>query len=284
MRYEPKLPDDRVNVSPTHPLREAAFLLGGVVAVVLVFVVFVATTIDLIVPRLPPGLEMSLFAPSWLPDSIGDDQEDEPVRSKRIWLQAMVERMAGHWEENPYVFRVVVLERGEPNALAFPGGWIAVTESLLEQAESENEVAFVVGHELGHFRNRDHLRGLGRGLALSLATTWIGASGAGEAARLAELAGILAERGFSREQERDADVFGLQLVHAEYGHVAGADDFFARMGGVDGDRDGTLSSYLSTHPVNDERVETLHEEAVRLGYSERGDLIALPKPGPNERP
>ena len=57
-----------------------------------------------------------------------------------------------------------------------------VSTGLLEQTASENELAFVVGHEIGHFRNRDHLRGLGRGVAFGLVLAALSTSGAGTAA------------------------------------------------------------------------------------------------------
>ena len=44
-----------------------------------------------------------------------------------------------------------------------------IYQGLLAQAESENELMMVLGHELGHFANRDHLRGLGRALLVQIA-------------------------------------------------------------------------------------------------------------------
>ena len=275
MEFEPKLPEDGINVSKTHPISELVLLLGGLVAVVVVIVVSVALTLDLVVPRLPVGLERRLFAPEWLA-GLTDDEGDAAADPADVWLQATVDRMARHWADNPYAFRAVVFESEEPNALAFPGGWIAVTSGLLDAAGSENEVAFVVGHELGHFRNRDHLRGLGRGLILSLIAAAIGSSGAGTAAEIASMAGLMAERGFSREQESEADVFGLELLAAEYGHVDGAGDFFARMPDPEEAMDRQLGSYLSTHPLHEERIEALHELARERGYRETGELTPLP--------
>jgi Zn-dependent protease with chaperone function len=183
--------------------------------------------------------------------------------------------MARHWPENPYTLRVVIWEEDQPNALAFPGGLVVVTTGLLDRAGSENELAFVLGHELGHFRNRDHLRGLGRGIAFALIAAAIGGSGAGDAAKLAALSQQLAARGFDRDQERDADRFGLELVAAEYGHVAGALAFFEQLEGPDDRGDAWLAAYLSTHPVHDERVDTLRDFAAERGFPSHGALRPL---------
>jgi len=191
-------------------------------------------------------------------------------------VRELVARLARHWPENPYAFHVAIHEESTPNALAFPGGLVVVTSGLLEQVESENELAFVLGHELGHFRNRDHLRGLGRGLAFALVMAAVGASGAGSAAELATVAAQLAERGFDREQERSADDFGLALVASEYGHVAGAVDFFERLPGTPGEVGEQIASYLSTHPVNRERVDALLRAAGEEGWATSGELRPLP--------
>ena len=45
------------------------------------------------------------------------------------------------------------------NAVALPGGNIVVFAGLLKEIKSENELAMILGHELGHFAHRDHLRG-----------------------------------------------------------------------------------------------------------------------------
>lgn len=267
MSFDPGLPDDRVNVSGTHPLKEAGMLVGGIVGFVVLVTVGTAVSIDVLVPFLPPSLEMQVFG--WLSSP---PDEDEPADSEEARVQALVDRLASRWPENPYRFNVVILSDTDPNAFAFPGASIGVTRGLLEQVGSENELAFVLGHEIGHFKNRDHLRGLGRGLALTLAVTAVASSGAGVAGNLAALAGTLAARSFDREQEADADAFGMELVAAEYGHVDGAGRFFEKApdpGGILGEG---VAGYLSTHPYHEDRIEALERLADRRGWQRRGDL------------
>ena len=52
--------------------------------------------------------------------------------------------------------------------MALPGGQIMVFSGLLKKVNLENELAMVLGHELGHYAHRDHLRGMGRGLGVTL--------------------------------------------------------------------------------------------------------------------
>jgi Zn-dependent protease with chaperone function len=270
LSFDPSLPDDRVNVSNSHPLREALVLVSGVIGVVAVLALGIGLAVDVLVPMLPVGLESRLLWPSSFASQ--DDDESDPRQAS---VAALLERLAGHWQENPYSLRVAIWEEDQPNALAFPGGLVVVTTGLLDRAGSENELAFVLGHELGHFHNRDHLRGLGRGIAFALIAGAIGGSGAGDAAKLAALSQRLAARGFDRDQERDADRFGLEIVAAEYGHVAGALAFFEQLEGRDEEDVAWLAAYLSTHPVQDERIETLRDFAEERGFSQDGALRPL---------
>jgi Zn-dependent protease with chaperone function len=200
--FVPKSPREDVNVPATHPLHQAALLVGGVFGVGALFVVVVAFSVDLLVAHVPASWEARLF-PDFLTPEVEAPEEDE---HRRI-LEELLARLAAHWPDNPYDLRIAVLRDDRPNALAFPGGVILITDGLLERAQTENELAFVMGHEFGHFRNRDHLRGLGRGLVLSLAFSAVRGSGV----ELLAVVETLTLRSFGREQEREADACQLPL-------------------------------------------------------------------------
>jgi Zn-dependent protease with chaperone function len=269
--FEPRLPRDDVNVSPTHPLAEASWLLvaAAVAGLMLAVLAFAAT--EVVARWLPPGVEARLFGDLW--EAFGEGAgADEPPRT--ALARALLARLAAHWPENPYRFRLVALDEEELNAFALPGGTIAVTRGLLASVESENELAFVLGHELGHFAARDHLRALGRGLVLSLVLRAVVGAGAGEAA-VPSLASELASRGFARDQERDADAFALRLLAAEYGHVAGAEAFFRRLPDADAGLAERAAAWLATHPVSESRIAALHDLAARSHLSSSGPLRQL---------
>ena len=269
MEYEGRLPKEGINTSSEHPLRELALLLGGFVAVAVAVTLLAALLVDRLVPLLPPDLEVRLFA-SWLSHAVLAEEDADP---RRAGVQALLERMAGHWSGHPYDFRVGVIPDAETNAFALPGGWIFVTSGLLDRAASENELALVLGHELGHYHARDHLRGLGRGVALTAVLAALGSDVAGS---LASLGVELTARRFGRDQERAADAFGLALLHAEYGHVAGADALFARMAASeDAGGTGRFAAYLSTHPLHAQRVDALRAHAQAQGWSGDGALRPL---------
>jgi Zn-dependent protease with chaperone function len=270
--FDPRLPRDDVNVSPTHPLAEAGWLIAAACALGLVLAVLAFGVTEGVARWLPAGLEARLFG--GLFDSLGEEPgADEPPRA--ALARELLARLSARLPESPYALRLVVLDQREPNAFALPGGTIAVTQGLLDTAQSENELAFVLGHELGHFAARDHLRAIGRGLILSFVMRAALGVGAGQAA-VPALASELASRGFARDQERDADAFALRLLAREYGHVAGADAFFRHLPDAKAGLADRSSAWLSTHPVSEERIAALAALAAREHMPATGPLRPLP--------
>lgn len=273
MKFIPKAPRQGINVSPTHPLKEALYLVVAVSAGAAVIFAVVISIIDFAVVLIPPTVERDAFEKVWphwqtLRPATYDKQPEH--------LQDVLDRLAQHWNDNPYALRVGVMENNDANAFALPGGFIMVTRGMLEEAESENEIAFVLAHEIGHFRNRDHLRSLGRGVAVGLLLASVGFTGAGASVPdLLELVGKSTVRSYDREQERAADRFGLELLEAEYGHVAGATAFFERLAKGEKGVGRRLTAFMSTHPVSKHRVKELIALATERGWSTDGEILPI---------
>lgn len=274
MRFDPALPDDAVNVSATHPLREAATLIVGVVFGAVVVFVAIAAAVELLVPHISPALEVGIFSRSEIASAMFPGLEESPdPRASEV--ARLLDRLDDGWPEDPYRLRAAVVEDSTPNAFAIPGGRVAVTTGLLDGVASENELAFVIAHEIGHFRNRDHLRGLGRGLAFGLVVGVLGIGGSAGAAGLAGSTGMLAAARFSRDQESAADETALSLVHAEYGHVGGATNFFERLSKPGNAVEREIEGYLSSHPLSAERIDAIRTLQAARGWPSDGPLIPL---------
>jgi len=264
LKFEHREPDDSVNVSPLNPAREALVLVGGLGLLFVVTAALLTLLADRLAVYLPVEVEETLF------DFVGSemvDGSDEPDP----YLTDLVRRLAEGWTDNPYSFDVWLMDAELPNALALPGGTILVTRPLLSEIHSENALALVLGHELGHFRNRDHLRGLSRQVTLQLLIAGLTGQGMG-AGWLFEHLGEVTASGFNRAQESACDTFGLMLTDALYGHVNGATEFFEIL--VEKEPAAFLN-YLRTHPVSKSRVHRMEAEADLLGYAREGDLTPL---------
>ena len=214
MEFIPRKPREGINVSKEHPLIEASTLIIGLSLIFAVISIGLIFAVEIALYFLPEEKEADLFE-NWLPDDIITVAPDDARLEK---LETLLWRLSRHYPESPYNFRIEIDDSETMNAMALPGGLIVVTVGLLDEIETENELAFILGHEMGHFKNRDHMRALGRGLVISL--VFVALSGSGAATDLGASITDLALRSFSRKQESSADEFGLELVQQEYGHVA----------------------------------------------------------------
>ena len=267
MKFTARQPGINVNVSPTHPLKEFAILAGGLLAIVVGVYLALGLAVDLIVPRLSMDLEKKL-AGAFVGRLVETEEVDTTTRS----LQDLVDRLQDRCAPLPYIITVHVTESDAVNAAALPGGHMVIFTGLLAEMTSENELAFVLAHELGHFANRDHLRGLGRALVLMTASTVL--LGADNSVNSMIGQGmVLTELSFSRKQESQADEFALETLFCHYGHVADATSFFNK---IPEDADpGRFGHYFASHPENRRRISHLEDLAQERGYP-TGNPLPLP--------
>jgi predicted Zn-dependent protease len=161
-------------------------------------------------------------------------------------------------------YTVHVVNSTAVNAMAVPGGTIVVLSGLVEQAESENELAFVLGHEIGHFRHHDHLKGFGRSLVLvAISAAMLGAQS--NATRFLMNSLTKAEMRFSQKQETAADLTGLKLLNVRYGHVGGGTDFLEKMAGQD--PRGRFTYFFASHPYPPDRIRRLKKHIGERDYA-----------------
>ncbi len=249
MKFTPKQLDGNVNVSTTHPLIELLWLLGGLTLLVGLFFFVIAATADWAVSKTPVKVE------TWLGDLALNEfpgEENYPLEHR---LQKLLDSLPEDSPLHQYKFRVFLIDKKEINAMALPGGNILVYSGLLKILTSENELAMVLAHELGHFAHRDHLRSLGRGLGVAVATALLFGNGS-PASSLVSKTLLTFQAQYSQDQETAADQFGLDLLVRRYGHAGGATELFSRLTDEAG---GELPYLLASHPHPQARIDALDE-------------------------
>lgn len=173
---------------------------------------------------------------------------------------AFVRQVGGRLTQgSQYTFQWHLVQNPAVNAFAVPGGHVVVFTGLLKSAQTPEEVAGVLAHEAQHVMQRHSLRGMvqaaGWQAVVGLA---LGDIGGGVASRLATELGTLQ---FSRQQETDADLKGLELLRAAGIPADGMLTFFERMS----KQDGRQLELLSTHPASATRLATLRAALARQG-------------------
>lgn len=180
-------------------------------------------------------------------------------------LGEMTQRLTEQIPNNPYKFEVTVVKSDVVNAFALPGGYVVVFTGLMKKAESGEEVAGVMSHELNHVLQRHGLERIVKSLGLMTAVAIVLGDQQGLVGMMKQVGVELLTLKFGREQETEADVKGLQLLQRAKIDPSGMIKFFERLS----EKDEGRMEWLSTHPMSTARAERLKTE-----------LAALPKKSP----
>lgn len=195
------------------------------------------------------------------------------------YVEAVGRRLTKHSPKHDvhYTFKIIDMEL--PNAFALPGGHVYVSRGLLALVNSEDELAGVMGHEIGHVAGRHAVQRLTRVAATSPLRIITGLAGAAVGivapsvgttiADVGQVASALVIAPHSRDQEREADRVGQKIAASAGWNPEGLTSLLKSLG-----RDGKLrsdeesqSSFFDTHPTTDERIAKTMQRATQLKIS-----------------
>lgn len=271
MKYTPSLPLKNDNVSHNHPLKEFLLLCMGLIALFILVFWILGLFVDVAAERISYETEAALFTSISKHFEFQPDSESEDI----VRVQSLVDRLQS-CSQVPYDIQVHILQSDIPNAIALPGGNISVFSGLLQKINSDNGLAFVLAHELGHFKNRDHLRTLGRSLLLYMFFSMVTGADSSLSTLMAPTSSI-SQASYSQERESLADRTALDTLHCYYGHIEGAAEFFSNLIASEHGPDIKTFHYFSSHPQLQERISDLKKYAEAQGYALRpGKLINKP--------
>jgi beta-barrel assembly-enhancing protease len=214
----------------------------------------------------------------WIPDKLRNETGKQVVSSLvgtarkcdsvsgQKALAAMVAVLAEGNKEMPPVL-VEVYDIPIMNAFAAPGGRVVITKELIEKAETPEEVAGVFAHELGHVALLHPEQQLVRLAGVQVLISALTGGGFGE--YLGGVAGYAALLRHSRDAERDADAYAIDLMQTANVDPTGLKRFFEKVMRIegasqptDGDSAGNatlekLGDLMATHPDTQERIKAI---------------------------
>jgi len=247
MDYRGTLPDDSVNFSDENPLSTVLKLMLSLALLAAAGYFIVGAVINYAVDHVTPAQERK-FSETFAADF--------KTSSASPYLQNLTRKMA-QCARLPYPVTVAVMDDDDINAFAAPGGRIYLTRGLLKKVKNENELAFIIGHELGHFKHKDQLRALGYKAILWAVAAMLGSDYGFAASTTISISSSK----FSQAAELKADAYGLEVMNCAYGSVTDATKLFERM-----DDGNEWKYFIATHPGFEERVDTMKEIITKKGY------------------
>jgi predicted Zn-dependent protease len=156
--------------------------------------------------------------------------------------------------EKPLKFAVV--KSNQINAFALPNGQIVVFSAILENMQSKEELAALLGHEASHVNCRHSIKMLCRNLAGYLLVSLLFSDVNGIMAVLADNAQQLHSLSYSRSFEQEADEQGLDILMSNHLNPKGMITLFEQL---EHESDFAMPEILSTHPLTDERKNNIQK-------------------------
>jgi len=175
--------------------------------------------------------------------------------------------------------RFTTLNAAVPNAMSVPGGYVYVTRQLLTLMDDESQLAFALGHEVGHIAaNHAHVREqYERQNSLGVFGQIIGAILGGSIGNVLEQRAALQTLSFSRDQEYQADTLSLRYMIAAGYDPAGGPGILgalARSSALESRLQGRTNrqtpEWASTHPLSENRMQRALAEARASGRLGQG--------------
>ena len=184
-------------------------------------------------------------------------------------LRAIAQRLVPHtpqWNERApgWKWEVNLIGSKQINAFVMPGGKIVFYTGLIDQLKlTDDEIAMVMGHEMAHALREHSREQLAKtqatGIGIRLGAALFGLGDLGTAA--ANLGGQLLTLKFSRSDESDADLVGLELAARAGYNPQAAVSLWQKMGEATG---GSGIGFLSTHPTGPDRIAKLQDNVPKV--------------------
>ena len=190
--------------------------------------------------------------------------EDEKIQN---YVQSIGESLAKKSHRPNLIYRFTVLDSPEINAFALPGGYIYINRGLMAYMSSEEELAAVLGHEIGHVTARHSVRQYSQAQLMGVLSAAIEINSGRTAGDIANLASGALLSGYGREMELEADDLGAQYIYQDGYSPQGMYDVLAvlkdqeiyskKVAKQRGIEPRNYHGVFASHPSNDKRLQEI---------------------------
>jgi len=184
---------------------------------------------------------------------------DDPLIQKRV--QDIGARIAAVCDRKDIDYTFKALDDDEVNAVSLPGGFVYVNKGLIDRVASDDELAGVLAHEVGHIVARHSIKKLQALQGYSVIRILLAAApGQGELGAAADTAFVQLLLGYSREDELLADQLGARYTKLAGFNPRGMVSFLEKLQEINRRKPARPLSYFRTHPFVPDRIRVVKEE------------------------
>ncbi|MCL5104477.1 MAG: M48 family metalloprotease [Armatimonadetes bacterium] len=177
---------------------------------------------------------------------------NDPAANQRV--QRVGRRVAAVSNRRDVTYSYTVIDSNAINAFAAPGGPVMITERLVNMLPTDDELGFVLAHETGHIARQHGRDAINRALIASGLASLLFRNASSVVQSGVNIMYTLYDRGYSRDQEYQADTSGLQFMTRAGYNPEGAIKALAKLGMR---RTSGVNKYLSTHPDIPDRINRI---------------------------
>ena len=206
-------------------------------------------------------------------NSIYQDQELQD------YVQAIGESLASKSHRPNLIYRFTILDSPDVNAFALPGGYIYINRGLMSYLSSEEELAAVLGHEIGHVTARHSVKQYSQSQLMSILSTAIEIKAGSTAGNIANLASGALLSGYGREMELEADELGAEYISEDGYSPQGMYDVLSVLKDQEvyskeiakqrGQEPASYHGVFASHPSNDKRLQEVIDNVSILNPKEK---------------
>ena len=181
------------------------------------------------------------------------------------YVQSIGESLAAKSHRPNLVYRFTVIDSPDINAFALPGGYIFINRGLMAYLSSEEELAAVLGHEIGHVTARHSVRQYSQSQLMGILSTAVEINAGRTAGNIANLASGALLSGYGRDMELEADDLGAQYIFQEGYSPQGMFEVLSvlkdqeiyskKIAEQRGQEPRSYHGVFASHPSNDKRLQ-----------------------------
>ncbi|HEV7388832.1 MAG TPA: M48 family metallopeptidase [Gemmatimonadaceae bacterium] len=161
-----------------------------------------------------------------------------------------------------------IVDAQEVNAFAVPGGFVYINRGLIQRADQMDEIAGVLGHEIGHVVKRHTVKQMekaqGANVGVTLACILTGVCNSQIAGAAINIAGGALFARFSRQDEAEADNEGFKNVVKAGVSPVGMVTMFQKLLQERQSHPGAVDSWFLTHPLEEDRIRAVQAQINQL--------------------